>query len=184
MLFSFLFSSKRMHFMRINRRTRRACRKICKSQALYWTIIVLVFLNTLTLASEHYNQPQWLDDFQEVANVVFVTLFLLEMLLKMYSLGLKGYFFSLFNRFDCFVVVSSILESILTYSGVIWLRKYFFFSFTFSNRSNFFFFWTFPPLMIFFSHDRFDATIGCFRSTMCSFTSNLQSDQVGLTIHS
>ncbi|KPM10113.1 voltage-gated calcium channel-like protein 4 [Sarcoptes scabiei] len=96
---------QKMHFMRINRRTRRACRKICKSQALYWTIIVLVFLNTLTLASEHYNQPQWLDDFQEVANVVFVTLFLLEMLLKMYSLGLKGYFFSLFNRFDCFVVI-------------------------------------------------------------------------------
>lgn len=106
-----------MQLSRINRRMRRACRKICKSQALYWTIIVLVFLNTLTLASEHYNQPQWLDDFQEVANVVFVTLFLLEMLLKMYSLGLKGYFFSLFNRFDCFVVISSIIESILTYSG-------------------------------------------------------------------
>ncbi|KAH7641284.1 muscle calcium channel subunit alpha-1-like [Dermatophagoides farinae] len=113
------WTMKKMQLSRINRRMRRACRKICKSQALYWTIIVLVFLNTLTLASEHYNQPQWLDDFQEVANVVFVTLFLLEMLLKMYSLGLKGYFFSLFNRFDCFVVISSIIESILTYSDVM-----------------------------------------------------------------
>ncbi|XP_075678000.1 muscle calcium channel subunit alpha-1-like isoform X5 [Dermatophagoides pteronyssinus] len=113
------WTMKKIQLSRINRRMRRACRKICKSQALYWTIIVLVFLNTLTLASEHYNQPQWLDDFQEVANVVFVTLFLLEMLLKMYSLGLKGYFFSLFNRFDCFVVISSIIESILTYSDIM-----------------------------------------------------------------
>merc|ERR1712226_1787210 len=32
----------------------------------------------------------------------------------MYSLGCQGYFMSLFNRFDCFVVISSILELILT----------------------------------------------------------------------
>jgi hypothetical protein len=51
---------------RLNRRLRRVCRKICKSQALYWTVIVLVFLNTLTLASEHYGQEQWLDDFQGI----------------------------------------------------------------------------------------------------------------------
>lgn len=49
---------------RFNRRMRRICRKICKSQALYWTVITLVFLNTLTLASEHYRQPAWLDTFQ------------------------------------------------------------------------------------------------------------------------
>lgn len=49
---------------RINRRMRRICRKICKSQALYWAVIVLVFLNTLTLASEHDRQEEWLDNFQ------------------------------------------------------------------------------------------------------------------------
>merc|ERR1719483_1369149 len=32
----------------------------------------------------------------------------------MYALGFQGYFVSLFNRFDCFVVISSILELILT----------------------------------------------------------------------
>lgn len=43
---------------------RRACRKAVKSQVFYWLIIVLVFLNTGVLATEHYNQPHWLDDFQ------------------------------------------------------------------------------------------------------------------------
>lgn len=61
----------------------------------------------------------FLFDDAEVANMFFVVLFLLEMLLKMYSLGFQGYFVSLFNRFDCFVVISSILESFLTSTGMM-----------------------------------------------------------------
>lgn len=55
---------KRKDFDRINRRLRRACRKAVKSQAFYWLIIILVFLNTGVLATEHNHQPPWLDDFQ------------------------------------------------------------------------------------------------------------------------
>ncbi|XP_063603711.1 muscle calcium channel subunit alpha-1-like isoform X9 [Penaeus indicus] len=98
----------------VNRRCRRACRKAVKSQAFYWLIIVLVFLNTAVLASEHYRQPDWLSKFQDYTNLFFVVLFTCEMLLKMYSLGFQGYFVSLFNRFDCFVVISSITEVVLT----------------------------------------------------------------------
>lgn len=58
------WEEKKRGVERFNRRMRRVCRKICKSQALYWTVITLVFLNTLTLASEHYRQPVWLDTFQ------------------------------------------------------------------------------------------------------------------------
>ncbi|XP_055690016.1 muscle calcium channel subunit alpha-1 isoform X4 [Lutzomyia longipalpis] len=104
---------------RVNRRLRRACRKAVKSQAFYWLIIVLVFLNTGVLATEHYNQPPWLDDFQEVTNMFFVALFTMEMVLKMYSLGFQGYFVSLFNRFDCFVVIGSIGEMVLTNTHVM-----------------------------------------------------------------
>ncbi|XP_045539714.1 muscle calcium channel subunit alpha-1-like isoform X2 [Papilio machaon] len=106
-------------FDKINRRMRRACRKAVKSQAFYWAIIVLVFLNTLVLASEHYRQPQWLDYFQNYANYLFVVLFTMEMLVKMYALGFQGYFVSLFNRFDCFVMVCSIVELALTLSNTI-----------------------------------------------------------------
>lgn len=53
-----------MRICRVNRRMRRACRKAVKSQVFYWLIIVLVFLNTGVLATEHYDQPHWLDEFQ------------------------------------------------------------------------------------------------------------------------
>ncbi|CAG4985227.1 unnamed protein product [Colias eurytheme] len=106
-------------FDKVNRRMRRACRKAVKSQTFYWAIIVLVFLNTLVLATEHHNQPPWLDDVQNYANYLFVVLFTMEMLVKMYALGFQGYFVSLFNRFDCFVMVCSIVELALTISGTI-----------------------------------------------------------------
>nr|CAH7712634.1 unnamed protein product [Callosobruchus chinensis] len=113
------FKKKKKDFERVNRRMRRACRKAVKSQTFYWLIIVLVFLNTGVLATEHYNQPHWLDDFQEYTNMFFIALFTMEMLLKMYSLGFQGYFVSLFNRFDCFVVIGSIMEMILTNTKVM-----------------------------------------------------------------
>ena len=34
-----------------------------KSQAFYWTVIVVVGLNSLALAAEHYDQPKSLTDF-------------------------------------------------------------------------------------------------------------------------
>lgn len=47
-----------------NRRCRRGCRRLVKSQPFYWLVIILVFLNTMVLTSEHYNQEPWLDRFQ------------------------------------------------------------------------------------------------------------------------
>lgn len=111
--------TKKKDLERINRRLRRACRKAVKSQAFYWLIIVLVFLNTGVLATEHHHQPPWLDEFQEVTNLFFVALFTMEMILKMYSLGFQGYFVSLFNRFDCFVVLGSIGEMVLTNTHIM-----------------------------------------------------------------
>uniref|UniRef100_A0A674BG70 Voltage-dependent L-type calcium channel subunit alpha n=1 Tax=Salmo trutta TaxID=8032 RepID=A0A674BG70_SALTR len=96
-----------------NRFCRRKCRAAVKSVSFYWLVIILVFLNTLTISSEHYNQPDWLTEVQDVANKVLLALFTCEMLVKMYSLGLQAYFVSLFNRFDCFVVCGGIVETIL-----------------------------------------------------------------------
>ncbi|XP_014484756.1 PREDICTED: muscle calcium channel subunit alpha-1 isoform X2 [Dinoponera quadriceps] len=114
-----VWKKKKRDLDRVNRRMRRACRKAVKSQVFYWLIIVLVFLNTGVLATEHYNQPRWLNDFQDVTNTFFIVLFSMEMMLKMYSLGFQGYFVSLFNRFDCFVVIGSISEMIFTNTEVM-----------------------------------------------------------------
>ncbi|XP_077450070.1 voltage-dependent L-type calcium channel subunit alpha-1C isoform X2 [Stigmatopora argus] len=110
-------------FSRYSRRWNRLCRRKCrvavKSQVFYWLVIFLVFLNTLTIASEHHQQPQWLTDIQDIANKVLLALFTGEMLLKMYSLGLQAYFVSLFNRFDSFVVCGGILETILVETKIM-----------------------------------------------------------------
>ncbi|XP_075690009.1 voltage-dependent L-type calcium channel subunit alpha-1D isoform X8 [Rhinoderma darwinii] len=98
---------------RWNRFNRRRCRAAVKSVSFYWLVIILVFLNTLTISSEHYDQPMWLTQIQDIANKVLLGCFTCEMLVKMYSLGLQAYFVSLFNRFDCFVVCGGITETIL-----------------------------------------------------------------------
>ena len=83
------FQKKKKAFEKGNRRARKACRKAVKSQGMFWLIISLVFLNTCVLATEHYRQPAWLDDFQVITNLFFVVLFTFEMFLKMYSLGFQ-----------------------------------------------------------------------------------------------
>uniref|UniRef100_A0A8D2CJB8 Voltage-dependent L-type calcium channel subunit alpha n=1 Tax=Sus scrofa TaxID=9823 RepID=A0A8D2CJB8_PIG len=107
------------YWRRWNRFCRRKCRAAVKSSIFYWLVIFLVFLNTLTIASEHYNQPRWLTEVQDTANKALLALFTAEMLLKMYSLGLQAYFVSLFNRFDCFIVCGGILETILVETKVM-----------------------------------------------------------------
>lgn len=141
--FFFLFSRRLRSWNRI---IRRRSRTIVKSQSFYWLVIVLVFLNTLSLATEHYNQPDWLTQLQgiylfiviyllkiyanvnkckflnmfipDVSNKVLLALFTFEMLMKMYALGMHQYFVSLFNRFDCFVVCGGIIEMLMTNTGV------------------------------------------------------------------
>ncbi|CAF3322654.1 unnamed protein product [Rotaria socialis] len=107
--------TKLRYFRIFHAYTRRRIHAIVKSQAFYWIVIVLVLMNTGVLASEYYGQPEWLTQTQEIANRLFVYLFSFEMLLKMYSLGITGYFVSNFNRFDCFVVIASIIEFVLIY---------------------------------------------------------------------
>ena len=37
-------------------------RRMCKQQWWFWLVIILVFLNTCTVAVEHHNQPEWLTE--------------------------------------------------------------------------------------------------------------------------
>jgi len=114
-----LFIEFRRYLRVFHAYTRRRIHTMIKSQVFYWMVIILVLFNTVVLATEYYGQPQWLTNTQEVANRVFVCLFSFEMLLKMYSLGITGYFVSNFNRFDCFVVIASIIEFVLIYMGLM-----------------------------------------------------------------
>ncbi|XP_059136280.1 voltage-dependent L-type calcium channel subunit alpha-1S isoform X2 [Peromyscus eremicus] len=107
------------HWRQWNRVFRWKCHDLVKSKVFYWLVILIVTLNTLSIASEHHNQPLWLTHLQDIANRVLLALFTIEMLMKMYGLGLRQYFMSVFNRFDCFVVCSGILEILLVESGAM-----------------------------------------------------------------
>lgn len=50
-------------FWRAEKRFRFWIRHTVKTQWFYWFVIVLVFLNTVCVAVEHYGQPWWLTKF-------------------------------------------------------------------------------------------------------------------------
>ena len=56
--------------------------------------------------------PIFILDYAEFA---FLCLFVFEMGIRMYALGLATYFTSSFNRFDCIVIMGSIVE-------VVWVN--------------------------------------------------------------
>ncbi|KPU74574.1 uncharacterized protein Dana_GF21581, isoform T [Drosophila ananassae] len=99
-------------FWRAEKRFRFWIRHTVKTQWFYWFVIVLVFLNTVCVAVEHYGQPSFLTEFLYYAEFIFLGLFMSEMFIKMYALGPRIYFESSFNRFDCVVISGSIFEVI------------------------------------------------------------------------
>ncbi|CAH2068329.1 unnamed protein product, partial [Iphiclides podalirius] len=98
------------NFWRAEKRFRFWIRHTVKTQGFYWFVIVLVLFNTICVAVEHYGQPPWLTSFLYYAEFVFLGLFMMEMVVKMYALGARIYFESSFNRFDCVVISGSIFE--------------------------------------------------------------------------
>jgi voltage-dependent calcium channel L type alpha-1D len=94
-------SKKKKDLDRINRRMRRGCRRAVKSQAFYWLIIVLVFLNTGVLATEHYGQSAWLDQFQGLCFSRLQSFF--ELSILFFFQNTQTYSLSLCSRWKCFL---------------------------------------------------------------------------------
>jgi hypothetical protein len=67
------------------------CLGICESKSFEQGIIVLICINTLFLASEHYDPPNWLVKLSDIANLFFTVIFLIEMLMKICGFGCKVY---------------------------------------------------------------------------------------------
>ena len=100
-------------FKRKERRLRVKVRHLIKTNYFYWTVIFLVFLNTLFLCSVHHEQPEFWETFLFYAEFVFLGLFGIELVLKLYGLGVRNYMRSSFNVFDLVVIVGSVIELVL-----------------------------------------------------------------------
>lgn len=86
---------------------------LCETVIFERTIIGLILLNTLSLASEHYEESQIVTDINHIANLFFTIIFAVEMVLKLYGFGCKKYVADNFNNFDAFIVVMSYVELVV-----------------------------------------------------------------------
>uniref|UniRef100_A0A8C7IJ23 Voltage-dependent T-type calcium channel subunit alpha n=1 Tax=Oncorhynchus kisutch TaxID=8019 RepID=A0A8C7IJ23_ONCKI len=85
-----------------------------KSDSRYFNrgIMISILINTLSMGIEFHQQPQELTDILEISNLVFTSLFSLEMLLKLLAFGLFGYIKNPYNGFDSVIVIISVWEII------------------------------------------------------------------------
>ena len=71
---------------------------------------MLILLNTLFLAMDHYNISDGFSRVLDIANKIFTILFACEMTVKMFGLGIRRYVRDGFNIFDAIVVIFGLLD--------------------------------------------------------------------------
>ncbi|XP_056672600.1 voltage-dependent T-type calcium channel subunit alpha-1G isoform X17 [Monodelphis domestica] len=85
-------------------------RKIVDSKYFGRGIMIAILINTLSMGIEYHEQPEELTNALEISNIVFTSLFALEMLLKLLVYGPFGYIKNPYNIFDGVIVVISVWE--------------------------------------------------------------------------
>uniref|UniRef100_A0A8B9RFN9 Calcium channel, voltage-dependent, T type, alpha 1G subunit n=1 Tax=Astyanax mexicanus TaxID=7994 RepID=A0A8B9RFN9_ASTMX len=100
-------AAKVVHFWRLVCDT---FRKIVDSKYFGRGIMIAILINTLSMGIEYHEQPEELTNALEISNIVFTSLFALEMLLKLLVYGPFGYIKNPYNIFDGIIVVISVWE--------------------------------------------------------------------------
>uniref|UniRef100_A0A673YIL5 Voltage-dependent L-type calcium channel subunit alpha n=1 Tax=Salmo trutta TaxID=8032 RepID=A0A673YIL5_SALTR len=84
--------------------------KIIASSQFEYIMFVLILLNTLTLAVQHYEQSKTFNSVMDILNLIFTALFTIEMVIKLLALRTHQYFIDAWNTFDALIVVGSVLD--------------------------------------------------------------------------
>nr|AEF59076.1 putative voltage-dependent cation channel [Monosiga brevicollis] len=84
-----------------------------RAQQFATFITIVIVLNTITLAMWYPQAPSAYLAGLAICNYVWTGIFVVELLIKLGGLGLRSYFASGWNRFDCLVVALSIVEIII-----------------------------------------------------------------------
>uniref|UniRef100_A0A8C4LMT3 Voltage-dependent T-type calcium channel subunit alpha n=1 Tax=Equus asinus asinus TaxID=83772 RepID=A0A8C4LMT3_EQUAS len=92
------------------REMRAKLRGIVDSKYFSRGIMMAILVNTVSMGIEHHEQPEELTNILEICNVVFTSMFALEMLLKLAAFGLFDYLRNPYNIFDSIIVIISIWE--------------------------------------------------------------------------
>eukprot|EP01062_Namystynia_karyoxenos_P000906 TRINITY_DN10322_c0_g1_i1.p1 TRINITY_DN10322_c0_g1~~TRINITY_DN10322_c0_g1_i1.p1 ORF type:complete len:2489 (+),score=759.50 TRINITY_DN10322_c0_g1_i1:117-7469(+) len=91
-------------------RVRNKLTPIVTHKSFDWFMTVATLVNICAMAIDHYGIDAALQTILEFINLVCSGIFLVEMCMKLYGLGMRGYFAVPFNCFDCTLVVVSLVE--------------------------------------------------------------------------
>ncbi|KAM9793054.1 voltage-dependent T-type calcium channel subunit alpha-1I [Neosynchiropus ocellatus] len=102
-------------------RPKRNCRMMCYQMRLkLWGIVeskyfnrgimIAILINTISMGIEHHEQPEELTNVLEICNIVFTSMFSLEMILKITAFGSFNYLRNPYNVFDGVIVIISVCE--------------------------------------------------------------------------
>uniref|UniRef100_A0A8D2MCJ0 Voltage-dependent T-type calcium channel subunit alpha-1H n=1 Tax=Zonotrichia albicollis TaxID=44394 RepID=A0A8D2MCJ0_ZONAL len=80
-------------------------KRIVESKYFNRGIMIAILINTLSMGIEYHEQPDELTNALEISNIVFTSMFALEMLLKLLAFGIFGYIKNPYNIFDGIIVV-------------------------------------------------------------------------------
>ncbi|TNN37169.1 Voltage-dependent T-type calcium channel subunit alpha-1H [Liparis tanakae] len=86
--------------------------RIVESKYFNRGIMIAILVNTLSMGIEYHKQPEELTDVLEISNIVFTSMFVLEMGFMMLAFGLFGYIRNPYNIFDSIIVIISVWEII------------------------------------------------------------------------
>ncbi|CDQ90450.1 unnamed protein product [Oncorhynchus mykiss] len=87
---------------------------VVNSTGFEYVMFVLIILNTLCLAIQHYGQSHLFNYAMDILNMVFTGVFTVEMIFKLIAFKPRGYFGDAWNVFDALVVIGSVVDIILT----------------------------------------------------------------------
>ncbi|XP_026518948.1 voltage-dependent L-type calcium channel subunit alpha-1F-like, partial [Terrapene carolina triunguis] len=82
--------------------------------AFEYGMFLLILLNTIALAVQHYEQSQPFNYVMDLLNMVFTGLFTVEMVLKIIAFKPRHYFCDAWNTFDALIVVGSVVDIAVT----------------------------------------------------------------------
>ncbi|XP_016094740.1 voltage-dependent T-type calcium channel subunit alpha-1I-like [Sinocyclocheilus grahami] len=85
-------------------------RGIVESKYFNRGIMVAILINTISMGIEHHQQPEELTNVLEICNIVFTSMFALEMILKLTAFGFFNYLRNPYNIFDGIIVIISVCE--------------------------------------------------------------------------
>lgn len=88
---------------------RQRCFDIMHHPCFEIVLAILISINVLIMALEHYDQPSDLGVAIEISNVVFTAIYCTEVVVKVLGVGAGEFIRQPWNRFDTFVAVSSFI---------------------------------------------------------------------------